>query len=52
LKKDDCLIVEFVKDSGALPVVFSSASSKREHCCKTIESNAGREELQIALLEK
>ena len=47
---EDCLIAEFIKDTGAIPVAFSDALTGSHRCCKTVGLNAGKEELAAILL--
>ena len=47
---EDCLIVEFIKDTGAVPVAFSDTLPGSHRCCKTVGLNAGKEELATVLL--
>ena len=47
---EDCLIAEFIKDTGAMPVAFSDVLTDSHRCCKTVGLNAGKEELAAILL--
>lgn len=46
---EDCLIAEFIKDTGAIPIVFGNTDTDTYHCCKTIGYYASKEELAIVL---
>ena len=46
----DCLVAEFVKDTGATPIVFSDKPSDRSHCCITVGLDIGKEALAEMLL--
>ena len=47
---DDCLITEFIKDTGATPIAFSDTLTSNYHCCKIVGLSGGKEVLKAALL--
>ncbi len=45
----DCLITEFIKETGAIPVAFSDDSTEKYHCCETIGLRPSKQKLDAVL---
>jgi CheY-like chemotaxis protein len=46
---DDCLIADFIKETGAVPVTFSDDSAEKYHCCKSIGLHPSKQKLDAIL---
>jgi signal transduction histidine kinase/CheY-like chemotaxis protein len=51
LMQDDnnCLIADFIKETGAVPVTFSDDSTEKYHCCKSIGLHPSKQKLDAIL---
>jgi len=46
----ECLTIEYIKDTGAIPLMFCNLPTDDHPCCKVIGSTADREELKAVLV--